>query len=118
MPLGETQDPAQPQHLADGVHDDFLIFYASRDDTGKLWCPDCAAVDGLLQQKFGPGNGPSGLIVYVGQRAEWKSPSNPFRAEPWKVESIPTIIRVRDGARLVDKEIQAHSLSSFLQLQE
>lgn len=26
----------------------------------------------------------------------WKSPSNPFRGNPWKVTGVPTIIRVKD----------------------
>ncbi|KAI0931509.1 hypothetical protein AcW1_001102 [Taiwanofungus camphoratus] len=114
MPLLATRDPAAPSTLRGEVKEDFLIFYASRDETGKLWCPDCIAIDNLVNKAFGPADGPTGLIVYVGQRAEWKSMSNPFRKEPWTVESVPTIIRVRDGARLVDKEIE-RSLVSFLQ---
>ncbi|KZT08663.1 uncharacterized protein LAESUDRAFT_648851 [Laetiporus sulphureus 93-53] len=115
MPLHTTEDPAEPHTLRplDAIREDFLIFWASRDETGKPWCPDCIAVDNIIQNTFQPPTGPSALLVYVGQRPEWKSPSNPFRGEPWQVESIPTIIRLRDGARLVEKEIE-HSLASFL----
>jgi len=113
MPVRESEDPAQPSTLENGIREDFLLFYASRDEAGKMWCPDCVAVDDLVQRTFGPKDGPSVFIVHVGQRAEWKSQLNPFRADPWKVESIPTIIRVRDGARLVDKEIDDR-LASFL----
>ncbi|KAI9056990.1 hypothetical protein FKP32DRAFT_1584431, partial [Trametes sanguinea] len=72
---------------------------------GKLWCPDCVAVEEVVRATFGPPDGPSGVIVYVGQKPVWKTPSNPFRAGPWNVSSIPTVIRTRDGARLVEGEI-------------
>lgn len=91
MPLAASQDPANPATLGDGIQEQFLIFYASRDEEGKLWCPvraqfesrlfvrsrsdntlqDCVAVDKLIQGTFGPADAPSALIVHVGQRAEW-----------------------------------------------
>ncbi|CDO73100.1 hypothetical protein BN946_scf185007.g154, partial [Trametes cinnabarina] len=97
MPLKESPDPAEPAWV-EGVTADFLIFYSSRDESGKLWCPDCVAVENVVQATFGPPEGPSGVIVYVGQRPAWKTPSNPFRAAPWNVASIPTVIRTRDLA--------------------
>ncbi|OBZ79111.1 Thioredoxin domain-containing protein 17 [Grifola frondosa] len=112
MPLHETQDPADPTTLKD-AKEEYLVFYSSRDETGNLWCPDCVAVDDAIQQAFGPAEAPSALIVYVGQRAAWKSRSNVFRAAPWKVDSVPTIVRVKDGERLVDSEI-AHKLAAFV----
>ncbi|KAI0361050.1 hypothetical protein OH77DRAFT_1543710 [Trametes cingulata] len=102
MPLQDSPDPAEPSWVQ-GVTADFLIFFSSRDESGKLWCPDCVDVEGVVQETFGPVDGPSGLIVYVGQRAEWKTPLNPFRAGPWNVDSVPTVIRTRDGARLVEE---------------
>ncbi|KAI1793203.1 hypothetical protein LXA43DRAFT_1003391 [Ganoderma leucocontextum] len=113
MPLQESPDPATPAWAQD-VKSEYLIIYSSRDDGGKLWCPDCVAVEGLVKQTFEPETGPSGTIVYVGQRSEWKTASNPFRAQPWNVQSIPTVIRIRDGARLVDAEISG-KLHSFVQ---
>ncbi|KAI8981139.1 hypothetical protein BD414DRAFT_491771 [Trametes punicea] len=112
MPLKESPDPAEPSWVQ-GVTTDFLIFYSSRDGSGKLWCPDCVAVEHVVQQTFGPADGPSGLIVYVGQRLAWKDASNPYRAGPWNVNSIPTVIRTRDGARLVEGEISKH-LAAFV----
>ena len=77
-------------------------------------------MEDVILKTFSPADGPSALIVWVGQRhecvlsavvvlrphkcliasvflcARWKTPSNPFRAEPWSVGSIPTIIRVKD----------------------
>lgn len=38
MPLRETQDPALSANLQD-AKEEYLIFYSSRDEAGKLWCP-------------------------------------------------------------------------------
>ncbi|EKM61668.1 uncharacterized protein PHACADRAFT_83680 [Phanerochaete carnosa HHB-10118-sp] len=95
MPIHYTVDPATPDVL-EGVTEDFILFYSSRDEHGKLWCPDCVDVEEIVSKTFESAEAPSVLIVWVGQRAQWKTPSNPFRAEPWKVGSIPTIIRVKD----------------------
>ncbi|KAI0081080.1 hypothetical protein K474DRAFT_1588315 [Panus rudis PR-1116 ss-1] len=111
MPIRYTEDPADIASLK-VAPEKFLIFYSSRLPDGSLWCPDCVAVDDVVQKTFGPPDAPSALVVYVGQRPEWKSPSNPFRADPYNVGSIPTIIRVDDGKRLVEGEIDEHSLSS------
>jgi len=61
-----------------------------------------------VKNTFTSKGSPSALIVYVGDRPTWKSPSNRFRGEPWRVQSVPTIIKVKDGEevkRLVDTEI-------------
>ncbi|KAH9945401.1 uncharacterized protein BXZ73DRAFT_96392 [Epithele typhae] len=103
-PLKESPDPASPT-WATSVDTDYLVFFASRDQEGKMWCPDCRAVEDLVKSTFEPPGTPSATIVWVGQRSDWKTPAAPFRAEPWNVRSVPTIIRRRDGARLVDDEI-------------
>ncbi|EMD32639.1 hypothetical protein CERSUDRAFT_99370 [Gelatoporia subvermispora B] len=72
MPLHETHDPADSVSLKD-AKESYLVFYSSRDDSGKLWCPDCVAVEKLVQDVFGPEDGPSGLIVYVGQKSELRT---------------------------------------------
>ncbi|KAJ3531998.1 hypothetical protein NM688_g7490 [Phlebia brevispora] len=115
MPLRYTEDPASLDSVKH-VPEQYIIFYSSRDKDGKLWCPvciappagDCRNVEKRVEQKFaGSEDGtPSALIVFVGQRPAWKSPSNPFRGEPWKVGSVPTIIRLKDGARLEDEMLQ------------
>ncbi|KAK0455883.1 hypothetical protein EV421DRAFT_7556 [Armillaria borealis] len=105
---GSTPKPEEIKH-------DYLIFYSSIVD-GQLWCPDCRIVDGLLKETFGSDESPSALIVYVGDRPTWKTPANEFRGEPWKIESIPTIIKLKDGteaSRLVDSEISA-GLQEFI----
>lgn len=112
MPIRYTNDPATPADL-EGAAEDYIIFYSSRDARGQLWCPDCRDVEAIVSKTFAPADAPSALIVWVGQRAEWKTPSNPFRAEPWKVASIPTIVRAKDGARLGEGEI-VENLGSFV----
>ncbi|KAH9897881.1 hypothetical protein C8Q73DRAFT_376168 [Cubamyces lactineus] len=144
MPLQHSPDPAEPSWVQ-GVTADFLIFYSSRDESGKLWCPvrprpclrvvnirpdrtdpdflassflpypcqDCVAVENVVEQTFGSADGPSAVIVYVGQRTAWKTPSNPYRTGPWNVSSIPTVVRSRDGARLVEEEI-SERLAAFV----
>ncbi|KAI0715024.1 hypothetical protein C8Q76DRAFT_729248 [Earliella scabrosa] len=113
MPIQESPDPAAPS-WANEADSEFLVFFSSRDQSGMLWCPDCVRVEGLVQSTFGPAERPSATIVYVGQRPEWKTPSNPFRAPPWEVPALPTVIRTRDGAKLVDKDITQESLAAFV----
>ncbi|KAI0800745.1 hypothetical protein C8Q74DRAFT_1364431 [Fomes fomentarius] len=113
MPIHESPDPAVPEWTKE-VKSDYLVFYSSRDQNGNLWCPDCRRIESWVQDAFGPADKPPATIVYVGQRAEWKTPSNPFRARPWEVESIPTVIRTKDGTKLFDQEISQESLASFV----
>jgi len=115
MPL-RVFEAIEPSSLKE-VPENYLIFYSSISESdGKLWCPDCVAVDSTVRKIFGP-DGPAALIVYVGQKAEWKTPNNPFRSEPWNIQSIPTIIKLRDfkeTSRLVESEING-GLASFVQ---
>ncbi|KDQ63117.1 hypothetical protein JAAARDRAFT_367548 [Jaapia argillacea MUCL 33604] len=95
------------------THAQFLIFYSSRDERGVPWCPDCRDVEGLVDETFRSQDAPLGLIVYVGQRSEWKTPSNPFRGDPWKIESIPTVIKLHEVGhlrRLIISSLDAHHL--------
>ncbi|KAK0466354.1 uncharacterized protein EV420DRAFT_1511202 [Desarmillaria tabescens] len=95
---GSTPKPEEIKH-------DYLIFYSS------------IIVDGLIKDTFGSDQSPSALIIYVGDRPTWKTPANEFRGDPWKIESIPTIVKLKDGieaSRLVDSEISA-GLQEFIQ---
>ncbi|KAI6012403.1 hypothetical protein F5J12DRAFT_718288 [Pisolithus orientalis] len=93
MPLQEAELAA----LATGQNR-FLVFFSSRVD-GKLWCPDCAAVENLINETFAPESSPFAVLVYVGQKAEWKSQDNIFRKDPWCLTAIPTIVRLNDVSR-------------------
>jgi len=95
--------------------EEYLIFYSSIVN-GRLWCPDCNAVDGLVKSTFSSEDAPSALIIYVGDRPTWKSPSNVFRGEPFKIQSVPTILKIQNGkevGRLVDNEITP-GLANFI----
>jgi len=95
--------------------EEYLIFYSSIVN-GRLWCPDCNAVDGLVKSTFSSEDAPSALIIYVGDRPTWKSPSNVFRGEPFKIQSVPTILKIQNGkevGRLVDSEITP-GLANFI----
>ncbi|KIM47477.1 hypothetical protein M413DRAFT_439137 [Hebeloma cylindrosporum] len=96
-----------PLYIADGsidhitlknVPEEFVIFYSSIID-GEMWCPDCRLVEKLVKETF-PEQGPEALIVYVGNKPQWKNPLNIYRQEPWKVTSVPTIVRLKDGKEL------------------
>lgn len=117
MPLRIAEHVGEPHSLA-CVPEQFVIFYSSVVD-GKLWCPDCRDVQEQVQKTFETSDGPSALIVYVGDKTEWKSPSNIFRGEPWNLSSIPTIVRLHNGvedARLVERDISRYLASLIVEV--
>ncbi|PPQ63826.1 hypothetical protein CVT24_009776 [Panaeolus cyanescens] len=112
-----------PLYVADGsidpitlqtVPERYIIFYSSIVD-GKMWCPDCVAVDKLVKEVFSE-DGPAALIVYVGERSQWKNPTNVYHQHPWNITNIPTIVKQKDGhevARLADDRDILKKLKSF-----
>ncbi|KAI6047870.1 hypothetical protein EDC04DRAFT_2556120 [Pisolithus marmoratus] len=96
MPLQEVE-PADFASLVTGQNR-FLIFFSSRVD-GRMWCPDCVAVERLVNETFAPASSPSAVLVYVGKKAEWKSQDNAFRKDPWYLTAIPTIVKLNDVSR-------------------
>jgi len=113
MPLRISEDPAELSSVREAP-EKILVFFSSRNEEGRMWCPDCRDVEQLIQDTFKTPDSPPALIVYVGQRSEWKTPSNPFRNDPFHLRAIPTVIRVDDGARLEESEIQPESLATFI----
>lgn len=94
----------------------FVIFYSSEVD-GKMWCPDCVAVDPLIQEIFSGSETPAALLVYVGDRAQWKSRDNKYRQAPYNVTGVPTIVKTKEGhptERLVESQIQKDRLLEFV----
>ena len=98
----------------------YKIFYSSRDASGRMWCGDCRAVESKVASTFtgareclcvlllGNVSPPSvpltnaeTSIIYVGQQAEWNSPSNMYRLAPWYLTSVPTILKVSEDGRIV-----------------
>jgi thiol-disulfide isomerase/thioredoxin len=97
MPIQVTSDPPSSvattlKANATPTHASFLIVYASLVD-GKSWCPDCRQAEPVFNKVFE--SKPDAVrIVYAGQRAEWKDPTNPWRQAPFSVKGVPTLIRV------------------------
>lgn len=64
MPIHETEDPAHLSALS-SVDQAFLVFYSSRDESGKLWCPVRIRPDRTrgrsLLSELRPDNEPTGL---------------------------------------------------------
>ncbi|KAF9074905.1 hypothetical protein BDP27DRAFT_1287038 [Rhodocollybia butyracea] len=115
MPLQVADSNGAPPSLTKASESEYLIFYSSIVN-GRLWCPDCIAVEELVKDTFSSDGSPSALIIYVGDRSTWKSPSNTLRGEPWRVQSVPTIMKVKNGKevkRLVDSEITS-GLTNFI----
>ncbi|KAJ7184039.1 hypothetical protein B0H12DRAFT_835068 [Mycena haematopus] len=108
MPLNIADSPLnQPVASLLERPEEFLIFYADVVD-GKMWCSDCRAVDDQVRKTFTDSPTSAAVIVYVGNKPDWKATDNVFRGEPFKLTAIPTIIRIREGkevGRLVEKEI-------------
>jgi len=104
MPIFTADSSIDPITLKT-VPEEYIIFYSSIVN-GKLWCPDCRDVEHIVQETFGGATDPSALIVYVGDKGQWKTPSNIYRGEPWKLTGIPTVVNLRNGeevGRLVDE---------------
>ncbi len=40
MPLRYTEDPASLESVKD-ISEKYIVFYSSRGEDGKLWCPVC-----------------------------------------------------------------------------
>ncbi|KAF5323542.1 hypothetical protein D9611_005618 [Ephemerocybe angulata] len=117
MPL-YTADSSIDHLSLQTVPEKFIVFYSSVVD-GQLWCPDCRDVDPLIKEVFEPEDGPSALIVYVGNRQQWKTPDNIWRQEPWKITGVPSVVRLEDGKpgeRLVEDDI-ATQLKEFVKKQ-
>ncbi|KAF8204029.1 hypothetical protein BJ912DRAFT_1052777 [Pholiota molesta] len=114
MPLYEADGSIDPRTLQT-VPDRYVIFYSSVVD-GEMWCPDCRAVEQLVKETFSD-ESLSGLIVYVGDRTQWKTPSNIYRQEPWHITSVPTIVKQIDGkevGRLEDDTAILKDLKNFV----
>jgi len=114
MPLYYADDSIDPYTLH-RVPEQFIIFFSSITD-GQMWCPDCRAVEDIVKATFAV-DGPAALVVYVGNREQWKSPLNIYRQVPWKITNVPTIVRLREGedvGRLASESEIMSGLSEFV----
>jgi len=107
--IGGPNPPSRP----------YLIFYASADENGRMWCGDCRDVEGLVKETFGSPDGPTGIIFDVGDKPTWRNPKNEYKQE-YKISSIPTIIRIDEGTgreigRIVESDIlNASKFAAFM----
>ncbi|KAH8925516.1 hypothetical protein BT69DRAFT_1318207 [Atractiella rhizophila] len=75
-----------------------LIFFASIEENGKMWCPDCVRVEGIVKREVQHGEegeeGEGWKIIRVGHKGEWKDKSNYYRKAPFSVPSVPFLLIV------------------------
>ncbi|KAL2064282.1 hypothetical protein VTL71DRAFT_4776 [Oculimacula yallundae] len=84
----------------------FAIIYASLTN-GKSWCGDCRDAESFVNGKFASG-GDVVSVVYAGQRDEWRKLDNPWRAEPFEIAKLPTLVKYTvDGniEKLVEADV-------------
>ncbi|KAL1614738.1 hypothetical protein SLS54_009495 [Diplodia seriata] len=108
MPL--TQTTASPGQLAQTLQasaaasgaSSFVAVYASHvdmEESGqkkrRSWCGDCVAAEPLVERKFGDKYGEEKCwVVWVGDKAEWRTPENVWRKAPFEVTHLPTLVKV------------------------
>ena len=97
-----------------------LLFMASIDpETGKSWCPDCRDADPVVNDTLDSWSktSPSSILitVYVGERANWKNPSNIFRGEPYFIKAVPTLmIHGKEGRLEEGQLLSPDGITKFL----
>jgi len=88
--------------------DAILIFYSDVDASGQMWCPDCRKVKSTVDWLFNGRDKPPAYIIWVGSKAEWKLPAKNHYRIDYRINSIPTMVKFKDGKetqRLVEDEI-------------
>lgn len=80
----------------------FFIYYASRDENGEMWCPDCRDVEALVKETFEKTHA-MGLVFYVGTKPEWKSEQNRYRRQ-FNIQRIPTIVQMTNTVETLRME--------------
>ncbi|WVW86818.1 hypothetical protein I302_108873 [Kwoniella bestiolae CBS 10118] len=105
MPLTTSgQYPPSDSYLKPqaGKKSTYLIFYSDVEG-GRMWCPHCRDVEGVVKSAFTGGSKPNGVITYIGPYSGWKNvPSHPARIK-YGVRSVPTIIRLDENGKELDR---------------
>ncbi|XP_030568378.1 thioredoxin domain-containing protein 17 isoform X1 [Drosophila novamexicana] len=82
----------------------YMYFFGEKDSKGRSWCPDCVAVEELVETALRENAHPNSLIytVDVGSRDAWKdrSDNNKFRLPPYSLSVIPSLLRWNSAERL------------------
>ncbi|WWC95467.1 hypothetical protein V866_002331 [Kwoniella sp. B9012] len=105
MPLTISgQYPPSDSYLRskDGKTPIYLIFYSDVEG-GRMWCPHCRDVEGIVKSAFTGNSKPNGVITYIGPYSGWKNvPTHPARIK-YGVRSVPTIIKLDDNGKELDR---------------
>ncbi|WRT69800.1 uncharacterized protein IL334_006791 [Kwoniella shivajii] len=81
----------------------YLIFYSDIEG-GKMWCPHCRDVEGIVKSAFTGKSKPDGVITYIGPYSGWKNvPSHPARIK-YGIKFVPTIIKLENGKEIARVE--------------
>ncbi|KAL1637742.1 hypothetical protein SLS58_009169 [Diplodia intermedia] len=72
-----------------------------KEKVRRSWCGDCVAAEPLVERKFDGGGkcggeeeGKKCWVVWVGDKAEWRTPENVWRKAPFGVTHLPTLVKV------------------------
>jgi thiol-disulfide isomerase/thioredoxin len=90
MPLIDAEAPP----TSNDTH--YVVYFASPENGQSSWCPDCRNALPALQNVFGTDSAPSAYVIQAGKRAEWRDAKNKWRAEPYSIACLPTIVRVEN----------------------
>ncbi|KAH7348507.1 hypothetical protein BKA65DRAFT_427537 [Rhexocercosporidium sp. MPI-PUGE-AT-0058] len=84
----------------------FVVVYASLMN-GKSWCGDCRDAESFVNSKFASGEDVV-KVVYAGQRDEWRKQDNPWKAAPFKITNLPTLVKFTaegEFEKLVEEDV-------------
>ena len=84
----------------------FVLLTASKDGSGKSWCPDCADAEPLIEEAAEGLEAGARILRVEISRAEWKEDPgqrHPFRAAPFKASGIPTLLQLDPSTNAVLK---------------
>ncbi|KAI5478459.1 Thioredoxin-like protein [Pseudohyphozyma bogoriensis] len=76
--------------------DHYVIFYSSPEERGRPWCRDCENAAPIITKHISAKPEDS-TVIFVGSREEWNDKSNVWRAHPYAVERVPTILKLVNG---------------------
>ncbi|WWC65930.1 uncharacterized protein I303_108552 [Kwoniella dejecticola CBS 10117] len=115
MPLTNAGQYPPSEALLKTSHDDpkatYLIFYSDVEG-GKMWCPHCRDVEGLLRSNFEGKSKPHGVITYIGPYSGWKNvPTHPARIK-YGVRTVPAIIKFDSTGKELDRVDKSGILDS------
>ena len=86
---------------------DLVLFSGSKDpETGISWCPDCTAIEPVMQKLYdNPDYSKTRIAICSIERSVWKDQANEFRTGSLRLKSVPTLLVWRaDKKRLAESQ--------------